>query len=43
MKKSREFSSFRDPSGYIYYENNKTVIIFEANHACGDYVLAVME
>ena len=27
----------------FYYENNKTVIIFEANHACGDYVLAVME
>ena len=23
MKKNREFSSFRDPSGYIYYENNK--------------------
>ena len=21
--KNREFSSFRDPAGYIYYENNK--------------------
>ena len=23
MKKNKELSSFRDPSGYIYYENNK--------------------
>ncbi len=27
----------------FYYENGKTVIIFEAPHAYGDYVLAVME
>ena len=25
MTKSKEISSFRDPSGYIYYENNKVL------------------
>ena len=25
MMKNKELSSFRDPSGFIYYENNKVI------------------
>lgn len=37
-KLEKELKDYR-----FYYENGKTIIIFEANHAFGDYVLAVME